>query len=117
MKRLWILLVILALAVGVAAQGVPHFNKLTWTVSTTAGVTSQKVYRGTTAGGPYTLIATVPDGVTNTFQDNNTTQGTQHFYVVTALIGTSESIFSGQVSATDAGTNVNPQTGLTVVAQ
>lgn len=98
------------------AQGSPHFNTLGWTASSTAGVTSQKVYRGTSAAGPFTLIATIPNGTTVTFQDNDTTQGVTHYYVLTALIGTNESVFSTKVNATDVGTNVNPQTGVTVTS-
>jgi hypothetical protein len=97
-------------------QGVPHFNTLTWTLSTTAGVTGQKVYRGTVSGGPYINVATL-SATTTTFADSATTQGQNHCYVLTALAGTNESIFSGEVCGIDAGTNVNPQTGLGVVRQ
>lgn len=98
-----------------AAQGVSHFNTLKWTPSTSVGVTSQKVYRGTSASGPFTLIATIPDGTTSTFQDTNTTKGVIRFYAVTALVGTDESLLSAAASGgADVGTNVNPQTGLTV---
>lgn len=111
------LIVFTLLAVATIAQGIPHFNALAWTASTTAGVTSYKVYRATVSGGPYTLIGTTANGTTTTFQDNNTTQGVTHYYVVTALVGTNESVFTTQVSAIDAGTNVNPPTGLTVMGQ
>lgn len=99
------------------AQGAPHSNTLTWTLSTTSGVTSQKIYRGTVNGGPYTLLATIPNGTVATYVDTNTTQGTLHYYVITALVGTNESVFTNQVSALDSGTNVNPQTGLAVTVQ
>jgi hypothetical protein len=99
------------------AQGVPHFNTLNWTRSTTPGLTSQRVWRSTTPGGPYTNIATIPDGTTVTYQDNNVTQGVKHYYVLTALVGTNESVFTGEVNVTDVGTNVNPQSGLTVTGQ
>lgn len=101
----------------VKAQGALHSNTLTWTLSSTSGVTSQKIYRGTVNGGPYTLLATIPNGTVVTYVDTNTIQGTLHYYVVTALVGTNESVNSNQVSALDSGTNVNPQTGLTVTVQ
>lgn len=112
---------VICLLVGISivhGQGTPHSNKVTWTLSTTSGVTSQKVYRGTVSGGPYTLLATIPDGTTTQYLDTNTTQGITHFYVLTALVGTNESIFTSQVSGgPDAGTNVNPQSGLAVTNQ
>lgn len=97
------------------AQGTPHANSLAWTASTTAGVTGYKVYRATVSGGPYTLVtATALPAGTTSYSDTNTTQGVTHYYVVTALVGTNESVFSTAASATDAGTNVNPPTGVTV---
>lgn len=111
-----LLLVVCTLAPQSKAQGILHFTKLTWTPSTTPGVTAQKVYRGTVSAGPYTLIATIPDGTTATYQDNDMTQGVTHYYVLTAMKGTNESVFTSQVSATDLGTNVNPQTGLAVAS-
>lgn len=98
-------------------QGIAHFNTIHWTVSTTPGVTSQKIWRATAALGPYTVIGTIPNGTTNSFVDNNVTQGVTHFYVLTALVGTNESPFATSTSAIDVGTNVNPQTGLGVDSQ
>lgn len=92
------------------SQGAAHANHLTWVASTTSGITAYKVYRSTVSGGPYTAIATL--GVVTAYDDTNTIQGVTHFYVVTAMVGTNESVFSNQTSAVDAGTNVNPPTGL-----
>lgn len=99
------------------AQGTPHSNSVSWTASTSTGVTGYKVYRGTVSGGPYTLITTTALAANATsFNDTATTQGVTHFYVVTALVGTNESVFSTQASGTDVGTNVNPPTGVTVTS-
>lgn len=118
-KYLWLLL-----AIGfwinpfpIHSQGTAHFNTVTWTLSSTPGVTSQAVYRSTTSGGPYTLLATINDGTTTSYKDTAVTQGVTHYYVLTANVGTSQSVFSGQASVTDAGTNVNPQTGVAVTSQ
>lgn len=99
------------------AQGTAHFNTLNWTASTTSGVTSQNVYRSTVSGGPYTLLGTIQNGTVTTFKDTQVTAGTKHCYVVTALVLTSESGFSGEACTTDVGTNVNPQTGVGVTSQ
>jgi hypothetical protein len=98
------------------AQGVPHFNALSWGLSPDAGVTSQKVYRGTVKGGPYTVLTTLGPTIT-TFQDNSVIAGVTHCYVLTALIGTAESVFSGELCTIDKGTNVNPQGSLAVTSQ
>lgn len=100
----------------VHGQGTAHYNALVWTLSPTSGVTSQKVYRGTVSGGPYTLLTTINDDVTTSFNDTAVTLGTKHCYVLTASIGTQESVFSTETCATDGGTNVNPQTAPAVIA-
>jgi hypothetical protein len=120
-SRLGLICFILLLAFWVApwhiwGQGILHFNTLTWTLSTTPGVTVQKVYRGTVSGGPYTLLATINNGTATTYQDTAVTLGQKHCYVLTATAG-SESVFGTEACVTDAGTNVNPQTGLAVTSQ
>lgn len=96
------------------SQGVPHFNHLTWNASTTPGVTTYKVYRSTVTGGPYTLLTTINSGTAVMYDDTDVTLGMRHCYVVTALAG-SESPKGNEICVTDAGTNVNPPTGLAVV--
>lgn len=99
------------------AQGAPHANTLAWTSSATSGVTGYKVYRATVSGGPYTLVTSTALAASATsYSDTNTTQGVTHYYVVTALVGTNESVFSNQASATDAGTNVNPPSAVTATS-
>jgi len=113
----FVFLIALLVAISVVhTQGVPHFNALSWTLSTTPGVTSQKIYRGTASTGPFTLLATIADGTTTSYQDASTTAGVQHWYVMTALVGAQESVFSATpaTGGADVGTNVNPQTGQAV---
>lgn len=45
-------------------------------------LTGYRVYRSTTSGGPYTLIATVD---TNTYEDTGLTNGVTYYYVVTSI--------------------------------
>jgi hypothetical protein len=68
-----------------------HSVVLTWTASTSSGVTSYNVYRGTTSGS-YTLLASA--GSQTTYTDNAVVSGTTYYYVVTALVGTTESAYS-----------------------
>lgn len=70
---------------------------LTWTQSTSSGITQNKVYRSTTTGGPYTLRATL--GPTTSYQDTGLTSGTTYYYRVTAVNGGGESGFSNEASA------------------
>ena len=73
---------------GWSGGGEPYFN----------------VYRSTVAGGPYSRIASA--AVDDDFTDNNVTNGTAYFYVVTAinLLG-EESGYSSQVTVTPLAAN------------
>ena len=72
--------------------------KLTWTASTSTGVTGYKVYRSTVNGGPYALVSLTP--VTGTTYVDATVQGgLTYYYVVTAVAGSNESGYSTQVTA------------------
>ena len=69
---------------------------LTWTA--VSGATSYNVKRSLTSGGPYANVMT---GVTtNSFTNTGLTNGTQYFYVITALNASGESAISNQASAT-----------------
>ena len=67
------------------AQAATRTAVLTWSQSSSTGVTGYNVYRGTTSGGPYTKITTtpVPFG-TNSFTDTVPTK-VIYFYVFTAV--------------------------------
>lgn len=72
---------------------------LSWTASSTASVTGYNVYRSTTAGGPYTQIASQ---VAMTSYSDSPGSGTgTYYYVVTAVgPGNVESVYSNEASAT-----------------
>jgi hypothetical protein len=73
--------------------------KLTWTQSTSPNITTNKVYRSTTNGGPYALVTSI--AATTTHTDSGLTSGTTYYYVVTAVDGNAvESPYSNQASAT-----------------
>jgi len=76
---------------------------LTWTGS--SGATSYHVKRATTSGGPYTQIAS-PTAASYT--DTGLTNGTNYFYVVSALNASGESANSNQASATPVSTAQPP---------
>jgi hypothetical protein len=72
----------------------PHKVTLTWAASSTSGV-SYNVYRGTTSGGPYALLAS---GVASTsYTDTNVQSGTTYYYVTTAVDSAGQSVYSNEV--------------------
>lgn len=92
-----------------------HQVLLNWTESTTTGVTGNCIYRGLSSGGPYTQlfcsqmpIATYADSTVA--PDPNL--GTTYYYVVTALVGSVESLHSNEVAAVYAPAP-SPPTNLT----
>jgi hypothetical protein len=79
---------------------------LSWTAPGDSGLPLNNyfIYRGTTTGGPYTLISTCPDNCpkTPTYTDATAANGTTYYYVVTAENPLGESKDSVEVSATPA---------------
>ncbi len=70
--------------------------RLSW--STVVGATSYRVKRSTSAGGPYTTVAS--NVKTLQFTDTGLNNGTTHYYVVTAVNFLGESGHSVETSAT-----------------
>ena len=60
-----------------------------------------EVYRGLASGGAYTNVGTTDASVTS-FVDEGLTNGTEYFYVVTAVYDEGESGYSNEASATPA---------------
>lgn len=75
-----------------------HYVDLTWTASTSQGVTGYNVYRATDSGGPYSEITTSPVSGTS-YTDNDVAAGATYYYVATAVAGTEESSYSNQATA------------------
>jgi fibronectin type 3 domain-containing protein len=72
---------------------------LNWNAVT--GATSYAVQRGTTSGGPYTLVAST---TTASFSDTGLAAGTTYFYVVQALNASGSSASSAEASASTVPT-------------
>jgi fibronectin type 3 domain-containing protein len=71
--------------------------KVTWTQSTSAGITANKVYRATSSAGPFALVATLSP--TTSYTDNTVAKKTVYYYQVTAVGGGSlESTSSSSMS-------------------
>lgn len=82
---------------------------LSWTQSTTTGVTGNCVYRGTVSGTytmPAIFCSTTPATI---YTDSTVTRGSTYFYAVTAKLGPSESGYSNEVKA--AVPTIAPPTG------
>lgn len=77
---------------------IPHSATLNWTASNSQNLTNYKIYRGTTSGGPYTLLSTL--GLVTTYTDYTVQAGQTYYYVTTALDNTgAESSYSNQAGA------------------
>src|SRR4030067_194110 len=86
---------------------------LKWTGSTSTDAAQQRLYRGTTPGGPYpTSVTTIPNNTTSTYTDNSLTNGTTYYYVIRAYDGTQESADSNQASAVPIDNPPNPPSGI-----
>jgi hypothetical protein len=89
----------LAAPTNLSANGIKRKVKLGWVQSSSGGVTQNRVYRSTTSGSGYTLVATLSP--TTSYMDSNVTTGTTYYYVVTARNSSGqESPYSAQASAT-----------------
>ncbi|MCE5286952.1 MAG: hypothetical protein LLG02_14060 [Pelosinus sp.] len=80
---------------------------LSWTA--VSGATGYNVKRSTTAGGPYTTIASNTPGTS--YIDTSVTNGTTYYYVVTAITANGESGNSNEASATPQAAVTPPSTG------
>jgi beta-galactosidase len=94
---------------GVAAVGGNARVTVTWDV--VPGAVTYNLWRATTSGGPYTLIAGNIGSVNLGYDDNTVTNLTTYYYVVTANEN-GASVNSAEVSATPAAI----VTGLTATA-
>ncbi|HEY9172017.1 MAG TPA: fibronectin type III domain-containing protein [Verrucomicrobiae bacterium] len=72
--------------------------KLTWNQSTSPNIVGNKVYRSTTSGGDYALIASV--SARKSYTDSGLSRGKTYYYAVTALDASGrESAYSQPTSA------------------
>jgi len=94
-----------------AIASAPNVITVSWTDSPQAVVTEYLVLRSRTMGGPYNLIATVPDsssgvgsGAVYQLNDTDVSGGIDYFYVVRASDGEAcRSDFSNEAMATATG--------------
>ena len=77
-----------------------HVVDLSWTASSSSGVTGYNVYRSNTSEGQFNVINTSPV-VGTSFEDSNVTAGQTYYYKTTAIgPGGVESAYSNVTSAT-----------------
>jgi hypothetical protein len=74
-----------------------NFGEVTLTWTTIASATNYNVKRSLTSGGPYNIISTTSF---TSFTDTNVVNGTNYYYVVSAVNGGGEGPNSAEVSAT-----------------
>ncbi len=71
--------------------------------------TNFEIYRGTSQGGPYTLLALAPPNVT-TYTDLNLSPNTSYYYLVRAVNNTAAAANSNEANATTTVDNTPPTT-------
>lgn len=84
------------------ASAINNSVSLTW--NSISGATSYSVERSTTAGGPYTPVAS--DLTETSYTDKSVTANTTYYYIVKAKLSDTETVTSSEVSATP--TNETP---------
>jgi cellulose 1,4-beta-cellobiosidase len=84
---------------GLIATGGKAKVNLRWTQSSTPGISYNSIYRATTSGGPYSLVANTSGPVTS-YTDAGLASGKTYYYVVAATKRIQESAKSNQASAT-----------------
>lgn len=75
-----------------------HSVGLTWTASTSTGITAYNVYRSNQSGASYSKIGSTAATVLS-YSDQTVASGGTYYYVVTAVAGANESTYSNQASA------------------
>ncbi len=81
------------------ASGGNAVVNLTWTQSTSPGITQNNIYRSTTgSGGPYSLLANIAAAAS--YSDTAVVNGNTYFYFVTAINAGGESASSAYAGAT-----------------
>jgi fibronectin type 3 domain-containing protein len=82
---------------GTGTPATQHTVDLNWNPSSNA--VGYNIYRGTTSGGPYTMINGSLDGTT-AYTDNTVVSGQTYYYVATAVdTNSNESGYSNQALA------------------
>lgn len=77
-----------------------YYLQLTWVDSTDPNAASEKIYRATVSGGPYTLIANVGLGL-QVYNDFGVVPQVPYFYVMTEVDSNGvESAFSVEATGT-----------------
>ena len=92
--------VVNASTTGTCITGNSHVVALSWTASTSSNVAGYDVFRGVSAGGPYTQLNSSLVPILS-YTDNNVQPGQSYFYV-TASVDTNnnQSVYSNEVPAT-----------------
>ncbi len=76
----------------------PHSVSLSWSPSSSSGISYYKLYRGNASGGPYSLLTS---GLSSTtYTDSNVQSGSSYYYVTTAVnTSDQESGYSSEAKA------------------
>ena len=113
-KTLLLTFVVLSCCFSAAAQ---HGLKVTWTPSSTSGVTSQTLYRATAPGAEVygTPLVTFANNTTNNYLDTTGLPGITYYYTAEAWINTINSNPSVEASGLFPTVPVAP-TAITVTA-
>jgi len=105
-----------AVPTGLSAAPGQGTVSLNWNDNGEGDLAGYNIYRSTVSGGPYTK-QNGPLLTSSAYIDNNVTNGTTYYYVVTAVdASTNQSGYSSQVSATPVNLPPAAPTGLSAIA-
>ena len=114
MKKPLHIVAILLLCAGILSGNTPgkHTITLTWTASTTSGVT-YNLYRGLATGVCSGIQTPYVTGITTTsYLDTNVTNGTTYYYNVSAVGNGGESTCDGEVQIAVPNITTTPASNL-----
>jgi len=76
-----------------------HVITVTWTPSTSSGVTGYQISRGTSSTGPFSVVGSVTGVTTATFLDATVVSGQMYYYEIAAVAGSVVGPYSTPVAA------------------
>jgi len=76
-----------------------HVVSITWTPTTSSGVTGYQISRGTSSSGPFSVVGSVSGAATASFVDTTVVSGQMYYYEIASVSGSTVGTNSSPVAA------------------